>query len=468
MDAGIAQDTQRQLSGSQRLAGFLAGVRLGDLPPEAVRLLKLCVLDHYGCAFGALGTPAASTLFGYASAVNADGRCSIVGSARRAAPETAALVNGTLAHVLIFDDLHRQSKLHPGVAVIPAAFAAAELSGASGARLIEAIAAGYEAVARVGMAVGMASHRHLGWRATGTCGSFGAAAAAARALGLTGDASHEALAAAAAQASGNWAFQENGGMELYLAAGTAARNGVAAALLAGAGFRGAAAPLEAKDGGFFALTSHEAKAEALCAELGSEWRLQNTCIKMYPTCHSTQTAVDAALNLRAQHKITAEDVARIEVRAGEITRLQCGWAYTPAPPAKLIFHMGYALALALTRGRLLPADFEPAAQSEPELVRLARATEVIADPELTAIYAERKPCDVALHLRDGRVLRERVEFCRGEPENPPSEDAVIAKFSSLAAPFLPRASLDEFAGLVLSLERQTTLGRLEQLLRTAT
>ena len=117
---------------------------------------------------------------------------------------------------------------------------------------------------------------------------------------------------------------------------------------------------------------------------------------------------------------------------------------------------------------LLPADFDTPSQSDPELVRLARATEVIADPELTAIYAERKPCDVALHLRDGRVLRERVEFCRGEPENPPSEDAVLAKFSSLAAPFLPRASIDEFAGLVLSLERQTTLGRLEQILRTAT
>ena len=468
MDAGIAEDTERRLNGSQRLAAVLAGLRLAELPSEAVRLLKLCVLDHYGCAFGALGTPAASMLFGYAASAHADGRCSIVGAARRAPPETAALANGTLAHILVFDDLHRQSKLHPGVAVIPAAFAAAELAGASGTRLLEAIAAGYEATARVGIAVGMASHRHLGWRATGTCGSFGAAAAAARALNLDGRASHETLAVAAAQASGNWAFQENGGMELYLAAGTAARNGVAAALLAAAGFRGAAAPLEAKDGGFFALASREAKAEALCAELGSEWRLQGTCIKMYPTCHSTQTAVDAALNLRAKHAVAAEDVARIEVRAGEITRLQCGWAFAPAPPAKLIFHMGYALALALARGRLLPADFEPAAQSDPELVRLARATEVIADAELTAIYAERKPCDVALYLRDGRVLRERVEFCRGEPENPPAEDAVLAKFSSLAAPFLPRASIDEFAGLVLSLERQTTLGRLEQILRTAT
>jgi len=467
MDAGIPEDPERQLSGSQRLAGFLAGLRLADLPGEALRVLKLCVLDHYGCAFGALETEPASALFAYLAKVRSAGPCAVVGRAQSAAPEAAALANGTLAHVLVFDDLHRHAKLHPGVAVIPAALAAAELADAGGARLLEAIAAGYEATARLGMAIGMASHRHLGWRATGTCGSFGAAAAAARALALDARASHHALAAAAAQASGNWAFQENGGMELYLAAGTAARNGLSAALLAGGGFRGASAPLEAADGGFFMLASREARPQLLCEELGTRYRLQDTCIKMHPTCHSTQTAIDAVLDLRQKHGVAARDVARIEVRAGEITRLQCGWPYAPAAPARLIFHMGYALALALTRGRLLPADFAAASQADPELTRLAGATEVISVPELTAIYAERKPCEVTLHLRDGRSLTERVDYCRGEPENPASQDAVVAKFNALAAPFLPRASLEEFAGLVLSLERQTTLRRLEQILRTA-
>lgn len=256
-------------------------------------------------------------------------------------------------------------------------------------------------------------------------------------------------------------------MELYLAAGTAARNGLSAALLAAGGFRGASAPLEAHDGGFFMLASREARPELLCEELGMRYRLQDTCIKMHPTCHSTQTAIDAVLNLRAKHGVAARDVARIEVRAGEITRLQCGWPYAPSAPARLIFHMGYALALALTRGRLLPADFEGSSQADPELARLASATEVIADAELTAVYAERKPCDVTLQLCDGRRLTERVDHCRGEPENPPTEDAVIAKFNALAAPFLPRASIEEFAGLVLSLERQITLRRLEQILRTA-
>ena len=209
---------------SRELASFLAALRLSDLPSGAVRLLKLCLLDHFGCAIGALATEVGRAAI-RAAHLNAGGPCTVIGSVSSAGPEAAALANGTLAHALIFDDLHRQAKLHPGVAVIPAALAAAEHVNADGVRLLTAVAAGYEAVARTGIAIGMAAHRAAGWRATATCGSFGAAAAAASVLGADANVMHDAVAFAAAQASGNWAFAAGGGMELYLAAGTAARNG---------------------------------------------------------------------------------------------------------------------------------------------------------------------------------------------------------------------------------------------------
>lgn len=448
---------------SRRLAAYLSRMTLADIPDEATRLLKLCLLDTLGCAFGALATEPARVIAQYAARPRHAGPCSVIGGTP-ASPEVAAMANGTLSHILIFDDLHRHAKLHPGVAVIPVALAAADLARLDGKTLLTAIAVGYEMTARVGVAVGMAAHRGKGWRATGTCGSFGAAMAAARVLGLGADASHHALAAAAAQASGAWAFQESGGMELYLAAGTAARNGVAAALLAESGFKGAADPFGASDGGFFMLTSDAGEPARLDEALGARFRLRDTCIKMHPTCHSTQTAIDAALNLRQRHGLELADVDRARVRAGDITRQQCGWAYEPAPPAKLIFHMGYALALALRNGRLLPEDFEGSSPRDPELTRLARATEVVADPELTAIYAERKPCDVTLILRDGRTLNERVDYCRGEPENPPSEDSVVEKFRALAETSLSERAMDELADVVLSLERQPDTSRLSRLL----
>ena len=450
---------------SHELASFLAGLQLSDLPTRTPELLKLCLLDTIGCAFGGHSTEAGRVTERYLGRAGDGGSCAVIGSASRTAPEVAALANGMLAHALVFDDLHRHAKLHPGVATIPAALAAAELTNASGETLLVAIAAGYETAARLGVAIDMASHRHKGWRATGTAGSFGAAAAGARTLNLGADAFHHALAVAAAQASGNWAFQQSGGMELYLAAGTAARNGLVAGLLAEAGFRGAEDPLTARDGGLFGMTSEAADVGQISEGLGRRFRLLDTCIKMHPTCHSSQTGIDAAVNLRVKHNMALADVERIVVRAGEITRLQCGWPYEPAAPAKLIFHMGYAIALAIRNGLVRPSDFEGEGPHDPELSRVAKATEVVADPALTAIYAERKPCDVTIHLRDGHALRERVDYCRGEPENPPQPSTVIAKFSANAGELLSAKVLDEISERVLGLERERDLGPLLRLLR---
>ena len=171
------------------------------------------------------------------------------------------------------------------------------------------------------------------------------------------------------------------------------------------------------------------------------------------------------MNLRVKHNMALADVERIVVRAGEITRLQCGWPYEPAAPAKLIFHMGYAIALAIRNGLVRPSDFEGEGPHDPELSRVAKATEVVADPALTAIYAERKPCDVTIHLRDGHALRERVDYCRGEPENPPQPSTVIAKFSANAGELLSAKVLDEISERVLGLERERDLGPLLRLLR---
>jgi len=212
------------------------------------------------------------------------------------------------------------------------------------------------------------------------------------------------------------------------------------------------------------LTSDAADPSQLSEALGSHFRLLDTCIKMYPTCHSSQTGIDAAINLRVRHGIELDDVERIVVRTGEITRLQCGWSYQPAAPAKLIFHMGYAMALAIRYGMVRPADFEGERPHDPELVRVAKATEVIADPELTSIYAERKPCDVTVHLRDGRTLRERVDYCRGEPENPPESVVVIAKFREIGSARLGAKALDEIAERILGLEHEADLAPLMRLL----
>ena len=441
----------------------MSGLRLGDLPKDVPDFLKLCLLDHFGCALGALGTEEAGVPLCAAGAASRSGPCTIIGRGFGADPATAALTNGVLSHVLIFDDLHRKSKLHPGVAVIPAALAACELKGSDGKLFLEAISAGYETAARLGMAVNMAEHRLKGWRATGTCGSFGAAAAASRAMGHSPETLHHAISAAAGQASGNFSFTQGSGMELYLAAGTAARNGLVSALLAEGGFRGSANPLEAPDGGFFSMTTKNPKPEILTDGLGEKYWLMDTSIKLYPTCHSSQTGIDAALLAREKHGVRLEDVERISIRAGEITQIQCGWDYEPGPPAKMIFHMGYAMAVALRRGRVSPSDLEGESLYDPELVRFAKATRVEADPEFTAIYHEKKPCDVTFHLKNGERIHERVEYCRGDPENRPTEEAVFGKFRDLTASVLGPERQDAVIDFVMCIEEQPNLSRFREL-----
>jgi 2-methylcitrate dehydratase PrpD len=451
----------------RRMTDYLSGLELDALPSGAMELLKLCMLDTLGCLIGGLGTETAAVMHRLAGHTSGSGTATVVGFTQGQPADTAALINGTVAHALIFDDMHRHSKLHPGVVTLPAVLAVAEAVDADGDALLCGLAAGYECAARVGVALDLASHRQRGWRATGTAGSLGAAAGVARTMRLSAASFHHALAAATAQASGTFAFQESGGMELYFAAGTAARNGVVAGYLARAGFQGAAEPLEAADGGYLHAASDAPAAHVLSDALGARFRMQDVCVKMHPTCHSTQTAIDAALILRDRHGIRAGDVEQIVVEAGDITRLQCGWDFVPAQPERMIFHMGMALAIALESGGIVPSDYHGQRTSDPALVRVASATRVHAMPELTAIYKEKKPAIVHITLRNGQTVSERVDFCQGEPENPPRYDTVHSKFHALCAPHMKEPHIRELAQRVMDIERLPSCRPITQQLRLA-
>jgi 2-methylcitrate dehydratase PrpD len=441
------------------IAEFAATLRFEDLPASTVLTLKHCVLDTLGCLVGGVDTDVAASLLRMAASgpATGSGPSFVAGARTTVPPELAALVNGTIAHALIFDDMHRTAKIHPGVFTLPTVLALNDAFDVSGADALASIAVGYEVASRIGIAINMAEHRNRGWRATSTVGSIGAAAAAARLLDLKPDELHHALAAGAAQASGTFAFAEGGGEELFIAAGTAARNGVTAGLMAWAGFKGAVDPLESSDGGLFTSTSADTDSSLLVDQLGTAFRLEEVSLKLHPTCQSTQTAIDAALHLRAEYGVRIKDVAKIVVEAGEITRVQCGWDYTPSPPEKMVFHMGFVLASILETGAVLASDLRGPLLYAPEYARLAKATQIIEVPELTAIYKTKKPCIVHLHLFDGRVLTKRIDFCKGDPENRPSEQEMIQKFRTLAHGKLDSAIQDELIDRIMTVETQASL-----------
>jgi 2-methylcitrate dehydratase PrpD len=219
---------------SEQLAAFIAGTDYDVLPAKTIDMCKLAVLDWLGSvAAGGREQPGRMAV-AVARGQGGTRQATLVAARERTSCLNAALVNGICSHIVEMDDVHRASILHAGAAVIPAALSVAEMRHATGREFIAALVAGYEIAVRVGEAV-TPSH-YLYWHTTGTCGTFGAAAAAAKLLGLGQEELVWVLGNAGTQAAGLWEFLADGAMSKHLHAGKAAMNGVLAALLAQQGF----------------------------------------------------------------------------------------------------------------------------------------------------------------------------------------------------------------------------------------
>ena len=234
----------------------------------------------------------------------AAGNSGVFGDAARYTPAGAAFLNGALAHSLDFDDTHAAGSLHPGAPVIPAALAAGEMVGASGADVLAGIVAGYEVTCRVALALPAGEHYDRGFHPTATCGAFGAAAAAARVFGLSAEQVEGALGTVLSQCAGSLQFLANGAWTKRFQVGWAACNGLMAATLVREGFKGASEALEGRHGFLHAYAPNPNPARAV-QELGTVFELMNTAVKPYPSCRYGHAGIDAAIALRAANDLQA-------------------------------------------------------------------------------------------------------------------------------------------------------------------
>src|SRR6202451_4339394 len=235
---------------TSQLAEFCASINLASLPPEVVTRARFLVLDLVGNIVRARhdAESTASFLAATRAMGMASGNSGVFGDAARYTPAGAAFLNGALAHSLDFDDTHAAGSVHPGAPVIPAALAAGEMVGASGADVLAAIIAGYEVTCRLALALPAGEHYDRGFHPTATCGAFGAAAAAARRGGADGGVGGGARGTVLSQCAGSLQFLVNGAWTKRFQVGWAATNGLMAATLVREGFKGAAEALGGKHG----------------------------------------------------------------------------------------------------------------------------------------------------------------------------------------------------------------------------
>ncbi len=319
-----------------------------------------------------------------------------------------AFVTGGLTHILETDDLHRASVTHPGCVVVPAALAVAERQGSSGIDMLRSVLHGFEAMCRVGMAVGPAHYRV--WHNTATCGPFGSAMATASLLDLSDEQAVYALGNAGTQSAGLWQFLQTGAMSKHLHAGRAAEAGIVAADLAALDFTGAPAILEG-DKGLFAATCPDADPAKVVAGSGSQWQLTFTSIKPWPCCRHAHPAIDAALELH--HELAGRGIESVTVQTYQAAMDVCD---RPQPNSEYEarFSLQHCVAVALDAGSV---GFESFTTEVRE--RFARLRGCI-DTSVAEPYASAYPASwgsgVTVKTKDGRTLSSTRSGARGDPE----------------------------------------------------
>lgn len=417
------------------LAAFAAGLRYDDIPETTRTAVSNALLDTVGCGLFGADFEWSRIVNGWVRDQGGPAEATLWRNNFRGPAANVALGLGTMIHSFDYDDYHN-AKIHPGAAVVPAAWSVAEALGASGRDLLTALVAGYEVMTRVSLGTGPGPSRMQGWHLTGTTGTFGAAAAAARLRGLSVEQTASALGLAGTQSAGLWAFTADGSQSKRFHPGRSAHSGVLAADLAARGYPGPVKILEAEDGGFCRATSDRYSFERIVEGLGEKFVAGEVTIKPYACCGSLHSAIDAIRDIRSDRRFELSAIDRVICHHSHVVLQQCGFPYEPLSVLQAQMSAQYALAVSAIDGQALIDQFSAERIGQPDVVELAGKVEFAIDPDIDRVYPEVFAGRVEVILKDGTRLDRRVDYPRGSVENPLPAADLLAKFHAVADPGL--------------------------------
>jgi 2-methylcitrate dehydratase PrpD len=422
-EGSVHQETAHE---TERLAAYASALRYEDLPAPVVERAKACIADTVAAIIYGAELPWSKMIIAYARANSAAGKSNILGtSGGPVHAGAAALANGAMTHAFELDSLTKpDSGSHPGATVFTAALAVAQDRGLSGRDLLAALVAGSEVMFRVGHAT-KHSNEARGFHAPGTTGPFGAATAAGRLMGLDTEKMTNALGVAGSCAGGllEFAHAGNGAMVKRLHMGRAAEGGVLAASLAAQGFTGPTSVLEGEYG-FLRVFCNEWDMAELTHGLGKDYFTLDIMLKRY-ACHITaHNPVEAALDLKNEHKFTAADVASIAI-AGNDRMVKTN--NIPAPPDVMLaqYSIPFSVALSLYRNPIDPRSFDDGVVHDRAILDLASRTKMVATPGQDR---RNLAASVTIKLKDGREVTRTVTSFKGTPERPLDRAELREKF----------------------------------------
>jgi 2-methylcitrate dehydratase PrpD len=429
-------------------------LRLQDIPETIRSWARQCVLDYVACGIAGASDELVTILLAEMQEQGGKEAASLLGHPGRLPTPSVAIVNGAAAHALDFDDVNLAMPGHPSVAILPALLALAEERGSSGADVLTAFVAGYELQCRIGRVVSPGHYDVLGFHATATVGSFGAAAACAHLLGLNADQFATALGIAGTQAAGLKSMF--GTMCKPLHAGKASYHGMMAAKLAARGFTSRTDVIECGQG--FARThSPDFNPEKAFDTPPNGWWIANNLFKYHASCYMTHAAIESARKLREQLGFAPDQVDRIDVRLEESCDRICN---IPEPKtgleAKFSLRLKTAMGLAgLDTSRLSTYSAEVAA--DPVLIGLRDKVSFDFRTGIPNTFTE-----IELSLRDGSKLTARHDSGVPDADVAHQGTRLESKFAALVDPVL---GTEKAARLIADIGRLDSLPDMSGLLR---
>ena len=439
---------------TRALAEKATALRYGGLPAPVRELAGQCILDYLGVALAAAQDPLVQILLDEMAEAGGSPQASIIGHSARLPVLSAALVNGSAAHALDYDDVNMAMPGHPSVAILPGLLALAELRGSSGREVVTAFVDGYETACRIGAALQL-GHYNLGFHSTGTVGTFGAAAACAHLLGLGVEATAMALGIAGTQAAG--LKSQFGTMCKPFHAGKAAQNGLLAARLAQRGFSSRTDIVECVQG--FALThGPDFSREAALATPEGGFHLLANLFKYHAACYFTHAPIECARRLRAERRLTPEVIAGITLRLDASCDRVCNIP-VPVDGLQSKFSLRQTVAMALAGVDTASLDVYSAENTrDAALVGLRERVRFDWQHNWPQTL-----CELELELFGGPRLTTRHDAGIPAADIAEQGDRLAAKFDVLVAPVLGAPRAREFREMISDLDNVADIRSLTRL-----
>ncbi|MDI6776330.1 MAG: MmgE/PrpD family protein [Syntrophales bacterium] len=448
---------------TEGIADFVAKTSYNQLPQEAISAAKGCILDCLGVSLLGSREEASRIMIEYGRRSEGSPEATVWTGKIMVPASQTVLINGTMAHVLDYDDYSLTWLAHPTVAIFPAALAMAEKCHRPGRECLLAYILGVEVGGKLSAAFGN-THYLVGWHNTGTLGSIGAATASVKILNLDVKKIKFALGIGASLASG--LRQNFGSMTKSLHAGSANRNGIVAAELAEAGFTSDENIIEAPLGFSKVFAGgKEQPLDGVPGSLGNPFEIVSPglTIKPYPSCGGTHPMIYAMLNLKKEHDLSPSEVTEIECRASRALP-NILIHHRPHQGLEGKFSMEFCLAAALTDGKIGVGQFTDESINRSEIQDLISRTKFVHPEDWSEDIIS--PQEVVVRLKDGREFSRKVSFADvpGSPRNPITWEEQCNKFRDCAQIVLPAKKINEIVELVLHFDELRDVNELTKLL----